>query len=593
MLYNINLLKKNVVLVLGKNISECYDTKYLFSLYTEYNDNLYRYGSFNDGKTKLKIDILENYIIYLFQKKNRTLEENDILKKASSFYNEMGKGRKSFLLNSIIFNNIRYLGRSFFKDYDVIMSRLGSVSKELRQYYDMYMNNSLKSDVEITRLMEFLTGKIGNDKFKNSLENVFRKLLNSEQDISISEKNFLVQYINYNKCNKLGLPLAKVYITKKDLFDGHDISNDYKGVSHGNTGIIGLNEYEFEKDFNIISKNFNISRGLLCLTTVNHELEHYKQSSMVNSGILNQSSFAMIKNSIFRNYLSTKDFDEFVSNYRYRETEMEANVNGWKDTAKLMESYAKDTKGKEIEQCYYLSGKKYMEKANSWQLKKLGDKKKKTTIENYNIKNLIEIVKNNPNLLNNFPQLNEFFDKSGNIHKPFAFFEKYTDLELKKLKTSDNNLKEEINGKQSCYEEFIDYLFINKSFDDLDFSNYGNYEAMLTFFSLLGQMFYKECEQIKNMCSTFDKDNIVDFVVILDKRKSRLDKYFEYINNNQELIGRLNLYNQEHLSERHRLFNWYLDLEKLHDEMRSVDRHIERLKNSNDIFKDESYGRRF
>lgn len=591
-MYNVNLLKKEVVSLLGKNINECYDTKYLFSLYQENHNNLYMYKSFNNGINKLKIDVLENYILYLFQKNNRTLKEENVLKKASSFYNELGKGKKSFLLNNMIFNNIGYLGKSFFKDYDVIVENIKSTSKEVREYYNLYINDKLNDDLKKIRLMEFLVGKIGNNNYKNTLENVFSKLLNSNKNLLISEKNFLVQYATYVKCQRLNMPNAKVYLTKNNLFDGKKIEENLKGMSHGTTGIIGLNESEFEKDFSIISKKINVNRGILCFTTINHELEHYKQSYDMQIGKLNESSFYMIMCCIFRNYLSDKDFNEYKTNYEYKQIEREANVNGWRDTAKLLQTYAKDTKFKEMEQAYYISRKTNMEKANSWQKKKINDKEKKITIETYNVKNLIEIIKDNPNLLRNYPQLKEFFDDNGKIYAPFTFFEKYTKLELQKTKTYDKEEYKELDGKLKCYDEFIDYLFINKSFETLNFDGYNNYETMITFFSLLGQKFFEECNKIKDMCNTFDVNNLGDFYVILNKRKDRLSKYYNFILKNQALIQKLNIYNQEHLDERHRLFNWYLDVEKLNSELKSVDRHIDRLKSNNEILKDDNYGRR-
>ena len=337
----------------------------------------------------------------------------------------------------MIFNNISYLGKSFFNDYDIIVENIKSTSKDVREYYNLYINDKLNDDVKKIRLMEFLVGKIGNNNYKNTLENVFSKLLNSNKDLLISEKNFLVQYINYNKCQRLGLPNAKVYLTKKDLFDGENFEGNIKANTYGEKGIIELNESEFEKDFSIISKKFNVSRSVLCLTTINHELEHYKQSYYMQIGKLNESSFYMIMNRIFRNYLSDKNFNEYKTNYKYKQTEREANVNGWRDTAKLLQTYAKDTKFKEMEQAYYISRKTNMEKANSWQKKKINDKEKKMTVETYNIKNLIEIIKDNPNLLRNYPQLKEFFDDNGKIYPPFTFFEKYTKLELQKNKTDD------------------------------------------------------------------------------------------------------------------------------------------------------------
>lgn len=588
-MYNVNLLKKEVVSLLGKDINECYDTKYLFSLYQENHNNLYMYKSFNNGINKLKIDILENYILYLFQKNNRTLEEENVLKKASSFYNELGKGKKSFLLNNMIFNNMRYLGKSFFKDYDVIVENIKSTSKEVREYYNLYINDKLNDDVKKIRLMEFLIGKIGNNNYKNTLENVFSKLLNSNKNLLISEKNLLVQYINYNKCQRLGLPLAKIYITKKPLY-GEDFGDNVYGESYNDTGIICLNQKYYGMDFNL--KVGNISLWLFCLNIIHHELEHYKQDCEVSKGVLNESSFSSIKDILFRIYFSNSEFNEYKTNYEYREVEREANVNGWRDTAKLLQTYAKDTKFKEIEQAYYISRKTNMEKANSWQKKKINDKEKKITIETYNVKNLIEIVKDNPNLLRNYPQLKEFFDDNGKIYSPFTFFEKYTKLELQKTKTDDKEEYKALDEKLKCYDEFIDYLFINKNFETLNFDGYNNYETMITFFSLLGQKFFEECNKIKDMCNTFDVNNLGDFYVILNKRKDRLSKYYSFILKNQALIQKLNIYNQEHLDERHRLFNWYLDVEKLNSELKSVDRHIDRLKSNNEILRDDNYGRR-
>lgn len=574
MRYNTNLLKPRVISVLGKDIKYCFESDYLNSLYGDYYKNVINNANIEDGRVKFKMDILENYIIYLFEKSKLTAEEKIIIDKAANFYNDLALHHPSLCLNSIIFSNFSYLGSAFFKDYDSINEILVNRKKVIRNYYDSYIKGNKLSEFEKGLLMEFIIGRIGDEKFYEVHENVFHKLLNSKDNISLIEKNFMMQYISYKKCKKLNLPMAKLYITKNDLFSGEDIKDKYSGVSHSNTGIIGLSRYVYNQNFNDINEKYQISNGIKMIHTVNHELEHYKQDSFVQSGKLSSSSFANIKHQLFIKYFSGTNFNEYKSNYQYREIEREANIRGWADTAKLLEVYAKD-KAMEIDNCYRNYSKTSMEKAYSWQIKRSKGISKKHTIEEYNVECLIAIFKSHPEELHNYPQLKEFFDSNGDLINSFKFFEKYTELELVKLSNKDRDVRKEINDKQSCYLEFINYLFISKDFNMINFDGYQNYESMITFFSLLGEQYLEECKKIKNMCKTFEKSNYENFLAILTKRKERLDKYYSFINDNSVLISILNEYNQEHLNDRHRLFTWYVDLNKLNEEKNNVEKYID------------------
>ena len=105
MRYNTNLLKPRVISVLGKDIKYCFESDYLNSLYGDYYKNVINNANIEDGRVKFKMDILENYIIYLFEKSKLTAEEKIINVKAANFYNDLALHHPSLCLNSIIFSN--------------------------------------------------------------------------------------------------------------------------------------------------------------------------------------------------------------------------------------------------------------------------------------------------------------------------------------------------------------------------------------------------------------------------------------------------------------------------------------------------------
>lgn len=172
------------------------------------------------------------------------------------------------------------------------------------------------------------------------------------------------------------MPTAKVYISDKD-FENRDIKPSTLGLSFGNTGLVVINESFVKSN---LQERYDLSKTLiesttkmnLLIHTIHHELQHYKQSHNLENNIINIGSYNMLKNRIFREYLSDAKFNEYKTNYRYRETEREANIVGWRETAEFLKKYASKDKFREIKISSYNSVKTKFDKSYAVSTNKTG-----------------------------------------------------------------------------------------------------------------------------------------------------------------------------------------------------------------------------
>lgn len=527
MKYNPYLIKSHIINYLDKPIEECFTYKYLESIYDEYYKSIYEDFSFNDGKIRLKLDIIENYIIYLKGKEELSLKEKNMLKNASLFYSDYIKKNPIIMVNSNIFKNLDFIGYDFIGDPEVYLEKYKKNNAIFIECYKNYMMDKNLIDKNISFIMEYLIGRIGDDSFINVHENVFNKLLNTNRNISISEKNFLLQYITYKRTSELKLPLVNVYFSKKDLY-GNSKFNEL-GISYTYTGIIYINENIFKNNFNTIYDR--VSFGTEMINTLFHEIEHYKQYAYLKEGVLNKSTFAQIKNTLFDKYLSNNRTSEYDLNYEYREIEREADINSWYLTSKLLSQYSKKKKFEEIETCFNEYSKRNMQQAYSWQKSKGLFGYKKKIINEYNNENLINIIKYNPNELKRFPHLKCFFKEDGNLHDFNELICRYTELDI--INTTESR------GMQDCFKEFINYYILNHSIKN-HIKHFSN-DELICLFDLINDNIINDLKKIEDLCMGIDDKNYEDFKFILLKLKNNVDKYIGVIEKNISLIDRLNM----------------------------------------------------
>ena len=516
------------------------------------------------------MDIIENYVLYLFEKEDKSLEELNLFYKAREFYSNLSN---EFYLDNAVIKNCEVLGEKFFYKYESVKINKDTLSKFMFKHYEYYMEDKLDNGYYLASLMDYLIGYIGDEDYNNALENIFNKLLHSKKDLKPCEKNFLVQYITYKRCKSLNIPIPKIYITETFLNSGEKIEN-VKELGQFYIGygcLIGVSKYLFDKDINEIYEGYDISYLIKQMHTVFHEIEHYKQYCYVSKGILNPSSFALIKSTLFQDCLSTDDFNEYRTNYDHREIEVEANLNAWEQVGQLLDLYNVHERRDEINSCWRNYSKRDREKAYAWQKAKVSDKLIKVFIEDYNIVNLIKIVNNKPSILEQFPQLKLFFNYDGKIKSTIEFFELYTKLDLEKNGSEEDK---KIKDIQLCCFEFINHLFINNDIENMDFSNTRE-DINITFFMLLARTLKLELDHIDTMLFNFDETRIEEFKFVLNKRINRVEKYYNVLLKNQDLIKKLEEYDKNN-KDKCRNFKFYCNLESLTYYKNQTDNRINR-----------------
>lgn len=529
------ILSKNIKF-LDKDVLNYFQDNDMAKMYSEKN-KIIRGEKPHNSRLELQIDIIENEIIKILEKdaKSRSDTEQKVLGYASKFYRQFYLKPFSLMTCKIFNTNVgaKLFSRDEVQKIDVYLKEN---RKNVKKIYDKYMNNEKLTVEEECLMFCFFTTRLGtkNDKIYNCQERLINKIISNNGNVHISGKEFLIKFITSEKCKKLKLPTAKVYISDKD-FENRDIKPSTLGLSFGNTGLVVINESFVKSN---LQERYDLSKTLiesttkmnLLIHTIHHELQHYKQSHNLENNIINIGSYNMLKNRIFREYLSDAKFNEYKTNYRYRETEREANIVGWRETAEFLKKYASKDKFREIKISSYNSVKTKFDKSYAVSTNKTGY----TAIQNqYNMHYLIKIIKENPSYIKEYPMLNLFFDKNGNHVKIKDMIKVLTSISLNK--NIDYKVKQDY---YDVYEEMLGFAFEITDLDKLNIDELS-YEEQSNYFSLIADAYEKECRELKNMMDVYLSNNSKDFDVIAMSRIKKIKKYYDYLIKNQNKIDEL------------------------------------------------------
>lgn len=528
------ILSKNIKF-LDKDVLSYFQDNDMAKMYSEKN-KIIRGEKPHNSRLELQIDIIENEIIKILEKdvKARSDTEQKVLGYASKFYKQFYL--KSFgLMTCKIFNT--NVGEKLFSRDEVqkIDVYLKENRKNVKKIYDKYMNDEKLTVEEESLMFCFFTTRLGtkNDKIYNCQERLINKIISNNGNVHISGKEFLINFIASEKCKKLKLPTVKVYIGAK-TFRNRDINPSVIGSYFADSGLTEINgayiepTLQVESDF---SGTYMIATGLnLLIQGIYHELQHYKQSYDLENNIINISSYNMLKHRIFREHLSDEKFNEYRTNYRYREIETEADIVGWRETAEFLKKYASKDKFAEIEISSFNSVRTNLKKSCAFNTNKNGYK----VIQNrYNMYYLIKIIKENPNYIKEYPMLNLFFDKNGNRVKIKDMIKVLTSISLNK--NIDYKVKRDY---YDVYEEILSFAFEITNLDKLNIDELND-EEKSNYFSLIADAYERECRELKNMMDVYLSNNSKVFDVIAMSRIKKIKKYYDYLIKNQNKIDEL------------------------------------------------------
>ena len=417
-------------------------------------------------------------------------------------------------------------------------------------------------------LFRYLTANINDnfDLFSNVFKNTIKKILELNGNVSIYGKEFLMKFIGYEKCQKLGLEIPPMYITSIHIFD--KTKPDFNGLHYADT--ISINYELLNHDGNKEYVEFGVKNLTKWIQTINHELQHYKQNVDMQKGKFSLSAWNYIKSSILRTYLSKKDFNEYMINYKFVETEREANILGWQETASFLNTYSPHFQN-EIKEATALSTQT-LQTAKYGMKKNDNNKQSIFGIEKYNIEHISKIIKENPHLLQQYKQLNLIFNQNG-VKDLNTLIKEYTYI------LSNNKGKEkEVND---FYNEVFSYYFIRLDMSKINLNNLSNKEQF-NMFGIISDLYKRECESLKDMMDVFktqDKrknwfdtiNRIKLFELVGLDRIRRIKKYYSYLSKNIKYIESI----KEKTPDGYKIYKIDLNLKQLGSSLASFKDRIE------------------
>lgn len=277
-------------------------------------------------------------------------------------------------------------------------------------------------------------------------EKIYGDLLKCNKVLSDSELVFVINYTVYKKLRSIK------YDSNGNVKPGYEGMEFPKInlVFDDPTSVLGFYQSNQKENYSINLKFDGFTKLLLSSETmnkrvmyelihvINHEMTHYKQEYDAYAGLMTSSFFNYITCILAKKY-STEFFDEYSTNYAYKSLEAEAELDSLRDTIEYINKYLENPNS--LKRYSRLRRNRLKEKYVAYQL---STDYEYILRDEYNVKCLILSVKEDKNLLVEFPQLRQFFEADGTLKSE-------GDL-LKGFSRSDDDTKK-------VYIEFFNYLY--------------------------------------------------------------------------------------------------------------------------------------
>lgn len=472
------------------------------------------------------IDAVDNYIAKMILNDPTKLDKNSIIKYRDILYNK-------FIINpQIAYDSILFRKdiaiRLFTKEQvvEIASYKLKTSAKVCNNLNNILNNPNNSINDEIIRFAIYQIG-ISNDKTINFLDQIYKYLINNMKfNNSYFAKEFILKYSSYLASVDLGIPQTAIYISNYKLF-GQKMNQKNLGTSFGNTSVITINRDSLMNDITIYDNLPSIYQYIM---VVSHETKHSAQSFETSKNTISKSSFEMIKSTLFSRFLSSKDYDEYHSNYIHSEIESDANNYGWFNTYRLASKYSPDN-ARLIEE---ISSKRIKNSFQELTATKLDNSTKKHEESyHYNVTKINQIIKEHPELLSKYSVLKEIYHSNGQRR---SFIE---------LLQRENSLAGEVKDNISqIYSEYYKEIISNGEFLDIDPNILDEETAFLLFDNLIGQLIdeyknLKDSIKIYNKYESLSEYRQKEFLFANQNKVNRIKKIISYLNKYNDLINRL------------------------------------------------------
>ncbi len=502
------------------------DEKLIIDLIRRLTNQMRGISSYN-SKDKFKLDLLENYLLYLNSKLVKSKEEIRLLEIYQKIYLELfSMTDYEYAIVSKIFK-YRNL---FFKYNDSIsyVDKNNDSNIKALSIYQKLQKNLYVSNYELNFLFEYLTINIDTeDQTIISMQNsLIRYMLNNNCDYGIYSKNFLLNFFSHQFSLENGYYDIPIYICEDNIITGERTAEI--GIARSREGIVMIKSSlacGFTRD---ILKGYSMPRDIKLLQALFHELQHIKQHTEFDKDIsITKSSFIMLKNQIFIEYLSTKGQYEYFVNYSYREIETEANIFGWIQAFKVLNLFAPKRIG-EMEIIRKKAIKEDYSRSIASQINIATNKREE--MDYYNVQRLCEIVEKHPEVLNKYPALTEFFYKNGKMKSLLDLTETYYQIKHQKGAYSFYKIDLEV------FDEFFKVIILNSGIKTLPISQD---EYMATLFEIIYHLFIREAKNIDGLVHLIGSANIKDIEHFSQLRRNYIKIFRDYLIKNEELVKKV------------------------------------------------------
>lgn len=515
-----NFIKPDLKTYYKQNILKLYEEKYQ----SVYEDNY-------NSKSALEFDILENEIIKLLEKKDRTTTEERILESYKKIMLKYLNQYPAIFISSKLITKDE-ISKAFFKnDYEKIKKYREDYYKEALQLYKKYIRKEHLTKSEEKKLFCYFqatVGEVNTPNMQNAQKLLVREILKRQQ-VDLTGKKYIIAYFTNKKCQKINLPSAKVYIGNTTPYN-NQMGETY-GKSIGDTGIICIKESFLKEPGKNKDKTFKLTNNTLLIHVINHELEHYRDSSDYSNGKITIGAWKMLKNRLLRNHLSKKDFNEYLVNYHYKESEITANKQGYRETKSiLLEFLPKEEIVEDINELNNHIKETDFGTAEAFQVT---SKQIPETLEKYNIENLENIVFHNKELVKKNKLLQIFFEYNGNLKSTDTIIKEYT-----KILTNQQIGPEQKTNYSEIYSEMFDYLFQTTDLELFNISNFSE-EEQIAWFKEIKKSYERECRRLKQMMDIYRPNKNRQFDFIAEKRIERIRKYYDYLASKKDITEQL------------------------------------------------------
>ena len=472
-----------------------------------------------DSRYRRRYVTLQHFLIQYIERHGKTKVAKEIL---SKFYQD-------FKQYPYLFVDSPLINTSFINRYVSLKER-----KEVLKRKDEYFNEKDNADLS----NNILRNNILNNNQKNKLYAYLIKLLrdNNEQNNELLEKHAKIILNSNKKLNELTEMEAKfycLYIAKRAgqgvvTPDLHFIATDPK---LGGTQI---------HQIIYINKNAACTQELWELTKVIcHETRHAYQEKKAHNQV-SRTSFEMARHLLFIKYLKSDKYDVYHVNYKYTDIELDAESHALFYSEVLLQTLGRDDLAKRVSKLNTIT-------YNKRHFYEIMYNEKGTAIspDAYTVDYLDRIIQEHPEELNNYPVLQNIYNKDGS-KKPLA------NLIARKI---NENLDD-----KGIYDNYINYAILKNRLFEIDLAN-TKAEIDDKLLKSLGRIYRDKVILFKDYCSDTQYKEIEDskqITLTTLYEMQIIDNIINFIDHNIEFL--LNCREDNRLMTSSFIYNYIHDL---------------------------------